>query len=89
MEHSQIPKDRADGQASKKSAVAKRLTSMRTPVMRKEPVHVTRGSSLEVTLSIRLPTGCYLTEGVTTDWQVMVFSQQEGKLGLVILSLSF
>ena len=80
MEHSQIPKDQADGQASKQSAAVKRLTSKLTPVTRKEPVRVTIGSSLEVTLAISLPAGCYLTQDVSSDWQVMVFRQQEGRV---------
>ena len=88
MEHSQIPKDGADGQARKEVAVTKRLTSKRTPVTCKEPVHVTSGSSLEVTLNISLPAGCYLTQGVTSDWQVMVFRQQEGKVGRFVMFCS-
>lgn len=61
------------------SAVAKRLTSKRTPITRKEPIHVTGGSCLEVKLGISLPEGCYLTKGVTSPWQVMTFKLQEGE----------
>ena len=87
MEHSQIPKDQADGQASKQSAAVKRLTSKLTPVTLKEPVCVTIGSFLEVTLAISLPAGCYLTQDVSSEWQVMVFRQQEG--GVTVLLFSF
>lgn len=85
MEHAQISKDRSDGQSDQKRAVAKRLTSKRTPVTRKEPVHVTSGSCLEVRLGISLSAGCYLTKGVTSDWQVVVFERQEGKKGNSLL----
>lgn len=85
MEHAQISKDRSDGQSNQKRAVAKRLTSKRTPVTRKEPVHVTSGSCLEVRLGISLSAGCYLTKGVTSDWQVVVFERQEGKKGNSLL----
>lgn len=78
-----------DGQERKEGAVTKRLTSKRTPVTCKEPVHVTSGSSLEVTLNISLPAGCYLTQGVTSDWQVMVFRQEEGKVGRFVVLFSF
>ena len=70
-----------DGQASKEKVVVKRLTSKRTPVNSKEPIHVCSNASLDVTFEIRLPAGCYLTEGVTSNWQFMVFRPQEGKWG--------
>lgn len=77
VEHTQISKDRSDGQSNEKRTVAKRLTSKRTPVTYKEPVHVASGSCLDIRLSISLPAGCYLTKGVTSDWQVVVFERQE------------
>ena len=61
--------------------MVKRVTSKRTPVNSKEPINVCSNASLEVTLEIRLPAGCYLTEGVTSNWQFMVFRPQEGKWG--------
>lgn len=81
MEHAQISKDRSDGQSNQNRTVAKRLTSKRTPVTCKEPVHVVSGSCLDVRLSISLPAECYLTKGVTSDWQVVVVERQEGKKG--------
>ena len=79
MEHSQIPNDQSDGKVGKESAAVKRLTSKRTPITWQDPVHATSKASLEVSLEIGLPEGCYLTEGVTSDWQVMIFRQQEGR----------
>lgn len=79
MEHSQIPNDHSDGKVGKQSAADKRLTSKRTPITWQDPVLATSKASLEVLLEIGLPVGCYLTEGVTSNWQVMIFRQQEGK----------
>lgn len=79
IEHPQTPKDHVDRQASKEKVVVKRLTSKRTPVNSKEPIHVCSNASLDVTFEIRLPAGCYLTEGVTSNWQFMVFRPQEDK----------
>lgn len=78
MEHSQIPNDHSDGKVGKPSAADKRLTSKRTPITWQDPVLVTSKASLEVLLEIGLPVGCYLTEGVTSNWQVMIF-RQEGR----------
>ncbi|PFX24189.1 NHL repeat-containing protein 2 [Stylophora pistillata] len=80
VEDSERTKGRAGaGESNKVSAVVKRLTSKRTPIISKEPVHVTGGSCLEVRLGISLPEGCYLTKGVTSPWQVMVYKLQEDK----------
>ena len=89
MEHTQTSKDRSDGQTNEKHTVAKRLTSKRTPVTCKEPVHVASGSCLDVKLGISLPAGCYLTKGVTSDWQVEVFERQEGKKGNLLFEANW
>ena len=70
--------DESDGQSTGASTVIKRLTSVRTPVTRKEASHVKGGSCLEANLDIAFPEGCYLTKGATSKWQVTVFERGGG-----------
>jgi len=79
VKHPRSSKDQLGAEERKENATVKRLTSKRTPIMRKEAINVSGNTCLEVTLNVRLPVGCYLTEGVNSKWQISVFSQLEDK----------
>ena len=72
--HSDLQKDEGAEQPNK----FKRLTSAKTPVIRREAARVNPASRVQLTLNVRLPDGCHLTEGATSQWQVFTVEMEKG-----------